>query len=293
MKCIPLLVIFLAAACARMEPLARQSGPAESQRQTASVTVQRLMQTPHSAATEVPSSEALLQQFSEKVDSCAIKTTGQGGAWYDLGNVSVSDMRNGGKAFSPNCAVRSGNSPSLISRHTPAQEIWARERVYLSDTWQKPVGGAAHFWRFWRDINPGGSGSWEMIVDQVDGGDNLAMGFMPQAGAKYAGSHGEYWLPMPVSLSAHRGRWMCWEVHLKINTPGQRDGLAEFYLDGERLLNATGLNQIGNGATPGADNRIQHVNWMSNVGGRSELWPGTNYWFVDDMALGPHRIGCD
>ncbi len=231
--------------------------------------------------------------FSSNLDSCAIKTTSQGGEWYDFGNVSISDIRSGGKASSPNCSARSGNSPSLISRHNPMQELWGRERVYLSDGWVKPAGGAAHFWRFWRDINPGSSASWEMIVDQIDGGDNLAIGFMPQAGTSYAGGHGEYWLPISISLSANRGRWMCWEVHLKMNTPGQSDGVAEFYLDGQRLLNATGLNQIGNGTTPGSDNRFQHVNWMSNVGGNSNLWPGgSNYWMVDDVAVGTERVGC-
>ncbi len=234
-----------------------------------------------------------LPLFSEELDSCVIKTTGQGGVWYDIGNVSVSDIRNGGKAFSPNCAVRSGNSPTLVSRHTRTQELWARERVYLSDSWQKPAGGAAHFWRFWRDISCGASCSWEMIVDQVNGNDGLAIGFMPQSGTNYSGGHGQYWLPIPISLSSNRGRWMCWEVHLKMNTPGQSDGVAEFYLDGNRLLNATGLNQIGNGTTPGADNRIQHINWMSNVGGTSNLWPGgSNYWYVDDMAYGEDRVGC-
>ncbi len=231
--------------------------------------------------------------FSENFDSCFLGTTRQGGSFLDFGNVSMSDIQSGGKANSLNCSVRSGNSPSLISWHSPMQELWGRERVYLSDGWVKPAGGAAHFWRFWRDINPGSSASWEMIVDQIDGGDNLAIGFMPQAGTSYAGGHGEYWLPISISLSANRGRWMCWEVHLKMNTPGQSDGVAEFYLDGQRLLNATGLNQIGNGTTPGSDNRFQHVNWMSNVGGNSNLWPGeTNYWYVDDLSLGTERVGC-
>jgi hypothetical protein len=46
------------------------------------------------------------------------------------------------------------------------------------------------------------------------------------------GQFGEDFVPRP-SISAERGRWYCYELMVKLNTPGERDGRVAFWVDGK------------------------------------------------------------
>src|SRR6185436_17978389 len=83
------------------------------------------------------------------------------------------------------------------------------------------------------------------------------------------------------NLVAHKATWMCWEAHVKLNTPGQPDGLAEFYVDGSRLVYVPDLKMISSSSSG-----FENTDWQSNIGGNpgAEAWPfATNWWYLDSV----------
>ena len=55
------------------------------------------------------------------------------------------------------------------------------------------------------------------------------------------------WLPVTLSTldyadPANIGRWICIEVRIELNTPGESDGEVQYWADGEEILYATGLD---------------------------------------------------
>jgi hypothetical protein len=54
----------------------------------------------------------------------------------------------------------------------------------------------------------------------------------------------------PLDANGNRqsdGQWHAYEVHLKLNTPGIADGVAETWIDGIRRISATGIDFIRTG----------------------------------------------
>jgi hypothetical protein len=50
------------------------------------------------------------------------------------------------------------------------------------------------------------------------------------------------------------------------------------------------MNQYGTDSFPG----FRYVDWAGNVGGTPGAWPnGSNFRFMDDLALATSRIGCN
>ncbi|MFQ5903493.1 MAG: hypothetical protein ACE5JO_07375 [Candidatus Binatia bacterium] len=83
-----------------------------------------------------------------------------------------------------------------------------------------------------------------------------------------------------------KGRWQCWEVHSRLNKPGQSDGLVEFYADGELIAKITG-NFRGN-----SSGSYTEALFSSNIGGNAALWPRQNWRYLDDVVLSTGRVGC-
>jgi hypothetical protein len=86
--------------------------------------------------------------------------------------------------------------------------------------------------------------------------------------------------------SSHQDRWQCVEVHMKLNTPGQSDGVFEYWVDGSLDAQRTGLNWRGSYTGYGI-NHFALENWWN--GG---LAPTTEYRYFDDLMISTQRIGC-
>jgi hypothetical protein len=86
--------------------------------------------------------------------------------------------------------------------------------------------------------------------------------------------------------SSHQGRWQCIEAHIKLNTPGQSDGVFELWVDGNLDAQRTGLNWRGSFTAYGL-NHVTLENWWN--GG---VAPKTEYRYFDDFMLSTRRIGC-
>jgi hypothetical protein len=85
--------------------------------------------------------------------------------------------------------------------------------------------------------------------------------------------------------SAHRDKWMCIEVHMKLNTLGQSDGEMAFWVDGHVEAQKTGLNFRGSYGSYGI-NAIMLENY-TNSGA-----PQTQSRYFDNFVVSKNRIGC-
>lgn len=99
------------------------------------------------------------------------------------------------------------------------------------------------------------------------------------------------WLPRTVGSTLIYGDkpngsdWMCIEAHIKLNDPGQSNGIEEFWLDGELQARRTDQNQIGTYTDFG----INHIAFDNYWNGGS---PQDNTLYRDNIVISTERIGC-
>lgn len=88
-----------------------------------------------------------------------------------------------------------------------------------------------------------------------------------------------------VYSAANRGVWTCVEVHMKLNTPGQSNGVLEHWVNGTREAQATNLNFRGSYTTYGI-NAIFLENY------RNEPASQTQDRYFDNFVVSRQQIGC-
>jgi len=172
----------------------------------------------------------------------------------------------------------------LIVRLPGSQaELWFRAFVLFPSNFQLPVNSGGvhvgiHLWRFSNldiqlDFNvPAGTDTIQLFHwPGSTGGEAVApsTGFNPIAGGR-------------------RGRWQCWEVHSRLNQPGQKDGLVEFFADGNLVGSVSGSLRGNSTAS------YTLVDVQSNIGGAGAVppWPRDNWWYIDDVVVSTGRVGC-
>lgn len=79
----------------------------------------------------------------------------------------------------------------------------------------KDEGGKWHFYSYWHEMH-----SWQTLGGEADGRPNAYYGNV---------------FSMEASPPLERERWICLEMMLKLNTPGQADGEQAFWIDGRRI----------------------------------------------------------
>ena len=88
---------------------------------------------------------------------------------------------------------------------------------------------------------------------------------------------------------ANKGAWHCIEAHFKLNSAGASNGLIEMYVDGSGTPSAKASANFG--SNPGG---FGSMSFVSNATGGTGTWPSsTNYRYIDDVAWGTSRIGCN
>lgn len=85
------------------------------------------------------------------------------------------------------------------------------------------------------------------------------------------------------------GRWLCLEFHIKLNTPGQSDGMLEAWIDGVPAFSQGSLNIRGTIA------ENPHYHWIfgnySN-GVQGTPIPGAPWYvWIDDVVYSPEKVG--
>jgi len=89
----------------------------------------------------------------------------------------------------------------------------------------------------------------------------------------------------PLFDPGHVGRWYCIEAHAQLNTPGEPDGVFEYWLDGNLEARETGLNWVG----PFSPYGINAVFFENYWNGGS---PAAQERYFDNIVVGTQRIGC-
>lgn len=164
-----------------------------------------------------------------------------------------------------------GNGPAKLSRAlTMANGNWA-------------TGAMAHLWS-------GGPGNEFLGMDPASGidvnGNLVTTKYNDFANMRWLG-----WKPgtIPLYADENAGQWYCIEGHVKLNTPGEKDGVFEFWINDTLQAGSYNLNWHGNwNANP------------NNYGINSVFFE--NYWndgspveqerYFDNIVIATDRIGC-
>lgn len=131
-----------------------------------------------------------------------------------------------------------------------------------------------------------------------DSATSLGMGIDPVSGVrgsqvvttKYNDFDNMTWLgkrngTTQVYAPENRDKWMCVEVHMKLNTPGQSDGTFAFWVNDKLEAQATNLNWRGSYTAYGI-NAI----FLENYSGSSISQNQDRYF--DNFVVSKARIGC-
>ena len=104
------------------------------------------------------------------------------------------------------------------------------------------------------------------------------------------------------NIATFNDQWYCLETHIRMNTPGVRDGVVEIYIDGNLSLSSGGvalrgpnnINPAGCNPATTACNRnfTQFSNLRHYVQFALPAAGGTAFLYFDQFAVGDTRIGC-
>ena len=85
--------------------------------------------------------------------------------------------------------------------------------------------------------------------------------------------------------SAHLGRWVCVEAHVRLNDPGESNGVFELWVDGNAEASRTELNWVGAFSAYG-------INALFIENYRNDASPAEQSRFLDNFVVSTQRIGC-
>ncbi len=86
--------------------------------------------------------------------------------------------------------------------------------------------------------------------------------------------------------SALSGQWHCVEGHVRLNTPGQADGVFEFWIDDNLENSRTDLDWRGTWTDYGLNLVSVENYWNSGAVSQLRRW-------IDDIVVSEERIGCE
>ncbi len=86
------------------------------------------------------------------------------------------------------------------------------------------------------------------------------------------------------------GQWYCIEAHVKLNTPGNSDGLFEFWIDDTLQANTSNLNWHGDWNS-NSDNLKLNAVMIENHWNKGS--PVDQERYMDNFVISTSRIGCD
>lgn len=115
-----------------------------------------------------------------------------------------------------------------------------------------------------------------------------------EAGMCPNGTSGPYdscaYHPNMASVNLNDNQWYCLESHIKMNTPGQPDGLIEMFVDGVQTLGYYNRTFRGPNTTNGPQNNNYGAFAFNAIRHYTQHGAGNRY--TDDLAVGNTRIGC-
>jgi hypothetical protein len=200
-----------------------------------------------------------------------------------------------------NLKVAFGRTPSQYVRPVDAgvanyREVYWRVWVRMQRGWQN--GGDSKLSRAtvlaganWSQAAIGhvwsaGAGNEYLAVDPASGTD--------QAGTLRTRKYNDFpnlrWLGYqtgrtPIFGASRTERWQCVEARMRLNDPGQTNGLFELWIDDALEARRTGLNWVGSYDEFGINGVFLENYWNDGS-------PGSQERYFDNFVVGTQRIGC-
>jgi hypothetical protein len=156
-----------------------------------------------------------------------------------------------------------------------------RARAFASpDTWQQAF--EAPLWSGGQEANRD-----VLVLDPVSGTDEQGNLLPYESGSlgqppRWLGSEAG---ATPLFDASHVGSWYCVEVHLRLNDPGQSNGVFEFWIDGSLEARREGLNWVGSFTDYGV-NTISLDNYWNGGAPRDQER------YLDNFVVSTAPIGC-
>lgn len=151
-----------------------------------------------------------------------------------------------------------------------------RAMIFSGSDWSQAAIG--HLW----EDSPNGQGLGLDPVSGVSGSQVLTSGYNDFSHLTWLGKANG---TTQVYSAANRGKWNCIEVHMKLNAPGQSDGVLEHWVNDVREAQKTNLNFRG-GYTAYGINAIFLENYTNNPASQSQDR------YFDNFVVSTQRIGC-
>ncbi|MFC1614357.1 hypothetical protein ACFL5K_03585 [Gemmatimonadota bacterium] len=158
-----------------------------------------------------------------------------------------------------------GGQPAKMSRGTSM----------VSSNWRQAM--IAHVW---------GSGEDLLTLDPASGVDSSGK----VVTTKYNDFDNLHWLgnspaaEFRISSTEESGWWVCVEARARLNTPGQKDGLFQLWIDGELASERLSLDWRGTYTGHGINAVFLETYWNSGS-------PVTQYRWYDNFVISTERIG--
>jgi hypothetical protein len=91
--------------------------------------------------------------------------------------------------------------------------------------------------------------------------------------------------PTPLFDSSHANMWYCIEAHVKLNDPGQSNGIHEFWINGQLEANKSALNFVNSYSAYGINTIFFENYWNTGSTQQQER-------YMDNIVVSTQRIGC-
>jgi hypothetical protein len=182
-----------------------------------------------------------------------------------------------------NCSTDFGEIYARIYSRTQAgwqttgQAKFERITSFVDSNWSQSM--IAHLW----SADPPSSADLQLDpASGVSGGTVVTSGWNDVAHFNWLGaSRG----PTGIFAPANANTWYCVETHVKLNTPGQSDGVFEFWVNGHLEARQTNLNWVGTYAAY----KMNVFSIESYIGDGS---PRAQERYLDNMVISTQPIGC-
>ena len=160
----------------------------------------------------------------------------------------------------------------------------SRATIFARSDWSQAM--IAHVWS--GESSTGGSNEdrYHLLIDPASGTDE--QGNLQTQG--YNDFNNLRWLGLvesktPIFDSAHNGHWYCVEAHVRLNDPGQANGVFELWIDGTLEAQKTGMNWIGSYQEFGI-NAVFFENYWNDGS------PQNQERYFDNIVVSTQPIGC-
>lgn len=233
-----------------------------------------------------------LSQWNVNADGFAV----EGGVGID-GGQGLRVRLQPGVMFGGWVTLRFGQGPDAPAVDSPDgrwDELWLRYRLRTAADWPgRPIGDVGELiamnganWGIAADLNLHGEGSMRIRArgwSCIFGGELACDGSNDWTGVLQNISNAEG--TTVVFDAAHADTWQCIEAHMRLNTPGQSDGEAHVWIDGQAEIEQTGIDWRGTWDDFGI-NAVRFTNYAEPVVAPLDF-------VIDDVVVGTARVGCE